>query len=118
MRLLTVFLFAFTFIACNRSPNNDIIPLGKMKEVCWDMMQADEWAQYDKQNDSSLYLKVESFKKYNQVFAVHSIDPASFYKSYKYYQERPKLYKALSDSIRLYAQKRRNINEAKLLPAQ
>ncbi len=69
------------------------------------MLQADELATQNKSSDTSLSLKKESFRLYEQVFAVHKTNRSQYYKSYKYYQEHPSLYKSMMDGVKKLGEK-------------
>jgi hypothetical protein len=77
-----------------------IIPQQKMQLVLWDMMRADQFlADYVLNRDTSLKKETESFKLYQQVFAIHKISKDEFQRSLSYYTEHPLLFKAIMDSI-------------------
>lgn len=104
--------------ACNNKdslPNNIIQPKA-MQNIVWDMLQADEVAFQNKLKDSTISLKTESFKLYDQVFAIHKTTRDQFYKSYTYYQQHPHLYKGLMVGIKSIAdkEKKKVLNPEKL----
>jgi len=76
-----------------------------MQRITWDMLKADELASQNKSADTTLDLKNESFRLYEQVFAVYKTNRSQYYKSYKYYQEHPSLYKSMMDGVRKLGEK-------------
>jgi len=86
---------------------NDIIEPKPMQKIVWDMLQADEVAFQNKLKDTSIVLKTESFRLYDQVFAVHKTSREAFYKSYTYYQKHPQLYKTLMEGVKSLGGKER-----------
>ena len=101
MRIIVV-VSIFFFIACK---SNTIIPVNTMKLMVWDMACADEFILEKQAKDSTLKKSnSDSLRKsiYQQVFHVHKITQATFYKNYQYYQQRPDLFKVLMDSVQNY----------------
>ncbi|MCE3282121.1 MAG: hypothetical protein K0Q66_858 [Chitinophagaceae bacterium] len=101
MRWLIIFLISSSvFLACSGKIPGDVIEPEKMKKIVWELMQADELAMQNKTGDSSLNLKNESFRLYDQVFALNKISRDKFQKSYRYYQEHPALYNQMMDAVK------------------
>jgi hypothetical protein len=90
----------------------EVIPPAQMQKVVWELMQADELAMQNKTGDSSVDLKQESFRLYDQVFALNNISREKFNKSYRYYQEHPTLYNQMMDAIKAVADKERKTASA------
>lgn len=109
MRYFLFFSCAIFFIACsNKEPvPKDVIKQKSMQRIVWDILQADEVAFQNKLKDTTIILKTESFKLYDQVFAIHKISRDQFYKSYTYYQRHPDLYKSLMEGVKSIAGKER-----------
>lgn len=108
MRYL-IFVLLVGIVACSDKeslPRNIIAP-APMQKIVWDMLQADEVALQNKLKDTTIVLKNESYKLYDQVFAIHKTSRDQFYKSYEYYQKHPQLYKALMEGVNSFAQKER-----------
>lgn len=107
MKPLSVFILLL-LSACSSSQQKPdaFIEINKMRFVVWDMAKADELANIQKVNDSSVNLKEASFKLYDQVFAVHNISRDQFYKSLRYYEEHPQIMKVLMDSVRSLAEQK------------
>jgi hypothetical protein len=103
MRIVVgILLFVVAFSACSTPNNdvpNDIIPLPKMQQMVWDLTRADELVTNFVLIDSSKRKDIETYNMYQQVFAIHKVTKSDFYKSYTYYQQHPKLYKTLLDSV-------------------
>ena len=99
--LFTCIVFA---CACTGSgvPNN-IIPPDQMKLVLFDMVRADEFANNYIANDTSKNKQQETYVLYEQVFKIHKVDKARFYKSFSYYQQHPDKNKELYDSVNALA---------------
>ncbi|HEV7782113.1 MAG TPA: DUF4296 domain-containing protein [Chitinophagaceae bacterium] len=99
---LVIILSLFLSTGCknkNRVPRN-IIPQQKMKAILWDMMRADQFlSDYVLNRDTSLKIETESFKYYQQIFAIHKINRDEFWKSFSFYRSRPDLLKTILDSI-------------------
>ena len=118
MRHFILVSFLSFCIACSNKESlpKDIIQPQAMQKIVWDMLQADEVALQNKLKDTTLTLKAESFKLYDQVFAIHKTSRDQFYQSYKHYQRNPNLYKALMEGIKSIAEKERKniLNPEKL----
>jgi hypothetical protein len=100
-------VIVFLLLSCsseNEIPK-EILKPEAMQLVTWDMLQADELATQNKNADTSINLEKESFRLYEQVFAIHKISKDQYYKSYKYYQQHPSLYKRMMDGVRTIAEK-------------
>ncbi len=95
-------VLAFFIFSCAEKDTipKDVLKPVIMQKVTWDMLQADELATQNKNADSTINLKNESFRLYEQVFAVHKTTRDQYYKSYKYYQQHPSLYKNMMDGVR------------------
>ncbi len=103
MRFPLFILFAlFVFAACkgkNRIPA-DVLSQKKMQAVMWDMMRADHFlTDYVFNKDSGVDKTAESFKYYQQIFALHQTNTEQFRKSYSFYTSHPNLFKAIMDSM-------------------
>ncbi len=103
MRIIISILVISFFSACinkNKIPG-DVLPQQKMRVVMWDLMRADEFVNNYILKDSTLNSKSESAKLYEQVFQMHRTSQAEFKKSLSFYQSRPDLLKAVTDSFRI-----------------
>jgi hypothetical protein len=109
-----IYISLFLLFSCSKDEKpKDLIPLDKMPQIVWDMMEADEIAQHKAARDTTLNLKIESYKTYEQVFAIHMITRESYFKSYKYYQGHPMLYKELIGKVKAIAEKERKSIKSK-----
>ena len=101
-RVVIAFVLFFGVISCNNAdkvPRN-ILSQGQMESLLQDIMKADQFlSDYVLYIDPSKKREVEGVKMYNQVFAIHQVEPDKFYKSLDYYQQHPALLKAIFDSI-------------------
>ncbi|MEO7312499.1 MAG: DUF4296 domain-containing protein [Chitinophagaceae bacterium] len=106
-----VCLVLIVIISCKSGgvPGN-VLPVDEMKVVMWDVLQADEYANYAVTKDSSKNVKQETLRLYSKVFALHKISGDDFGRSYKYYREHPAMEKLLLDSIQVYGNKMREAN--------
>jgi hypothetical protein len=99
---------------CKGKRAGDILSPETMKLVVWDMLRADEIAMSENIKDTvrTHYLS-HAVNAYEQVFAIHHITKEQFYRSYKYYQERPDENKALLDSVQAFGNQLKVIQERK-----
>jgi hypothetical protein len=75
-----------------------------MENVMLDMILADRFAERFILKDSARKdVKAETFKLYNQVFAIHNVTNEEFFESYKFYLRRPDLGKIVFDSVAVRA---------------
>jgi hypothetical protein len=100
-----VFLFLIaSFCSCKSSVPKDILPPKKMQAILWDIMQADELADYYSTSDSSFRSLSKHVDYYRKVFAVHQVSKDDFTRSLKYYQDHPANLKPVLDSLQHYEQ--------------
>ena len=111
MRCLFISIIFFLSFSCtnkDKTPSG-ILPREKMEKVLWDMIEADRFATHYISRDTLLKdAKIESFKMYERVFALHKISKNSFIKSYTYYLSRPDLAKVIFDSVSAKANRKRS----------
>ena len=85
---------------CNGpATEKQMIPVDSMRLIIWDMMKADEWFARTIIKDSNAIKTREDIKMYEQVFKVYGISKDRFYKSYRYYESNPVVYKTMIDSL-------------------
>lgn len=94
----------FVFFSCRSSTPQNILQQGEMQSVMWDMMQADEMADYYPGKDSSLNNLEKHAAYYQAVFTLHKISKEDFKRSLNYYQSHPEKLKPILDSLQ-------NLNE-------
>lgn len=99
---LIIVTFILLLAACthrDRMPKG-VYPREKMQAVLWDMLLADRYAALYLFKDSlRIDVKQETFKLYEEVFAVHNTNREAFIKSYRYYLAHPNLSKQMLDSL-------------------
>ena len=89
----------FACIRDNKVPK-DIIPQNQMRKIMWDLMRADAYVSDFVMKDSTRDKKTESAKLYEKIFDIHATSQEAFKKSLVFYQNRPDLFKVISDSLR------------------
>jgi hypothetical protein len=87
-------------VCCNNQkiPDN-VLPPQKMQSVLWDMLQAEELANFQLPKDSTLSILDRHTMYYQKVFQVQNITKEQFKRSLGYYQTRPDLLKVMFDSL-------------------
>ena len=104
MKHLLFIIVISWFCSCKSAVPKDILPPSKMQAVLWDLMQADEMADYYLPSDSSFKGLSKHVDYYNKVFAMHRVSKDVFTKSLKYYQDHPANLKPVLDSLQHYGQ--------------
>ena len=89
----------FACIRDNKVPK-DVIPQNQMRKIMWDLMRADAYVTDFVMKDSTRDKKTESAKLYEKIFDIHATSQEAFKKSLVFYQNRPDLFKVISDSLR------------------
>ena len=79
----------------------DVLSQNEMRKVMWDLMRADAYVTDFVMKDSTRNQKEESAKLYEKIFDIHATNREIFKKSLAFYQSRPDLFKAISDSLRV-----------------
>ena len=85
--------------------HKDVIPQNQMRKIMWDLMRADAYVTDFVMKDSTRNQKEESTKLYERIFDIHATTLETFKKSLVFYQSRPDLFKAISDSLRVDEQR-------------
>ena len=113
MRLTSIIISIILLVACSRSdvPGN-ILPPEKIRPIIFDLLRADEFVNNFVLKDTLLKREAEAVKLYEQVFLIHKVSAAEFYKSYKYYQAHPDVNKSLIDSLNAMAIRKKPKPEA------
>ena len=96
---ITLILLTFGCIQDKKIPK-DIIPQNEMRKIMWDLMRADAYVATFIMKDSTRNQKTESAILYEKIFDIHSTSREAFKKSLAFYESRPDLFKAISDSLR------------------
>ena len=108
--ILVILLFGC--IKDNKIPK-DVIPQNQMRKIMWDLMRADAYVTDFVMKDSTRDKKIESTKLYEKIFDIHGVTREAFKKSLAFYQSRPDLFKAISDSLRIDEKKSQQYPEEK-----
>lgn len=100
--ILLIILTGLSFgcIRNNKIPK-DVIPQNEMRTIMWDLMRADAYVTDFIMKDSTRDKKKESSKLYEKIFEIHATTQETFKKSLAFYQSRPDLFKAISDSLKV-----------------
>ena len=104
-----LFLIFIIFISgCQPSVPKNVLPPSKMQYVLWDLIRADEMAQYYISFDTSFEKAAKSKEWYQTVFHVHHISKEDFKRSLQYYQDHPALLKKVLDTLQSFADRAQN----------
>ena len=88
-----------------------------MRKIMWDLIRADAYVTNFIMKDSAKNQKEESVALYEKIFDIHSTTKEAFQKSLTFYQGRPDLFKAISDSLRSDERKAQEYPEVQKTPA-
>ena len=110
MRLI-IFSSVLVLLACSGEPSvpKGVLPPEKMEAVLYDVMRADEMANFYSLKDSTYHNFSKRTALYDTIFHLHGIGKETFQKSMNYYQGRPDLLKIIFDNLQ---------KKADSLPAQ
>ena len=78
-----------------------------MQAVLWDVIKADVFTAEFLKKDSSKNAAAENLKLQQQIFAIHKVSKADFYRSYDYYKAHTEIFKQVMDSMVVRAEKDR-----------
>ena len=106
------FILSLGCIRDNKIPK-DVIPQNQMRKIMWDLMRADAYVTDFVLKDSTRDKKAESVKLYEKIFDIHATSQEAFKKSLAFYQNRPDLFKVISDSLRVDEKNSQQYPEAK-----
>jgi hypothetical protein len=96
---IILLIFNFGCIQDKKIPK-DVLPQNEMRKIMWDLMRADAYVANFIMKDSTRNQKEESAILYEKIFDIHSTTRETFKKSLVFYEGRPDLFKAISDSLR------------------
>jgi hypothetical protein len=99
MRNFLILIFAVSLFSCKSSVPGDVLPPKKMQAVLWDVLQANEMAEYYGAADSTFKSLSKNTEYYQQVFAIHKISKEDFTRSLSYYENHPSRLKPILDSL-------------------
>ena len=105
MRIGLILLINAILISCGPSIPKDVLPPDKMKLVLWDIMQADELAEYNLTKDSSFNSLEKHIVYYQDVLTIHKVKKVQFSKSLAYYSNNPELFKVVLDSLQSFGER-------------
>jgi len=91
----------------------DVLPQNEMRKIMWDLMRADAYVANFIMKDSTRNQKEESAILYEKIFDIHSTTSETFKKSLAFYESRPDLFKAISDSLRSDERKAQEYQDVK-----
>ena len=91
----------------------DVLPQNEMRKIMWDLMRADAYVANSIMKDSNRNQKEESVILYEKIFYIHSTTKETFKKSLVFYESRPDLFKAISDSLRSDERKAQEYHDVK-----
>lgn len=121
--MIRLIIFLAGLILINSCSNKDKLPEGilkpaKMESVLWDIIKADVFTTGFIKKDSSKTASNENLKLQQQIFAIHKISKADFYKSYDYYKSNTEVFKKVMDSMVAHADRNRSDTTTRPLTAQ
>ncbi|MFL5771803.1 MAG: DUF4296 domain-containing protein [Flavisolibacter sp.] len=96
-------LITVLFLSCSTPLPKDVLPPEQMKIVLWDVLRADELADYKLMTDTSLNRIQTYIGYYQEILNIHRISREKFRKSLVYYENHPGLFKVVLDSLQNYA---------------
>ncbi len=120
MRIISMLLISLAlFSSCKKKEKlpEGILKPEKMQAVLWDVIKAEVFTTDFIKKDSAKNAEAENLKLQQQVFAIHKITKADFYKSYDYYITHTPAFKKIIDSMLTQADRNKNF-KASTLQAQ
>ncbi len=96
-------------LACNNNLPTGILEPEKMKQVLFNVMQADELVNVKFTADTSLNRLSESVDLYQNVFKIYRISADDFKRSFTFYQNHPEQLIPILDSLQKTTQRRIDI---------
>lgn len=105
MRSIRILIFAVCIFSCRYSVPKDVLPPKKMQAVLWDVMQADEMAEYYSAKDSTFRSLSKHVDYYQKVFSIHKISKEDFTRSLSYYENHPAALKTIIDSLQKFGER-------------
>ena len=105
MRVIGVFVFIIVLLSCKSLIPKEVLPPKKMQAVLWDVMQADELAEYYSTKDSSFKRLGKHVDYYQKIFSIHRITKEDFTRSLSYYEDHPAALKPILDSLQSFGER-------------
>jgi hypothetical protein len=106
-------VFVFSLLSCKSSVPKDVLPPQKMQAVLWDVMLADETADYYSVKDSSFRKLSKHVDYYQKIFAIHKISKEDFTRSLAYYTDHPATLKTILDSLQSFGERHQRMDSLK-----
>ena len=115
MRFSLLIILIILTIGCiqDKKIPKDILSQNEMRKIMWDLMRADAYVSNFIMKDSTKNQKAESAILYEKIFDIHSTTRENFKKSLAFYESRPDLFKAISDSLRVDEKKSQQYSDEK-----
>ena len=107
MRKLFFLFLVLLFFGCSSHRPKDIMPPAQMKSIMWDLLRADELAEYKGLKDTSLNKWTAHAEYYQQILQIHQVSQNQFRKSLQYYQNHPPELQSIIDSLQGMAEKQK-----------
>lgn len=99
MRTLALLLLIFFASCSGEDVPKDVMPPDKMEAVLYDVILADELADFSSMQDSTYRNLGKRTVLYDSIFRNHNITKQAFQKSFEFYQQRPDLLRTILDSL-------------------
>ena len=97
----------FFILSCSNNADRDIIAPDKMADILFDISLAEGYVETFVLKDTSLLKDSVFQKEINKVLQIHGTTPSSFSESYRYYIQRPLIFKEIMDSTNARAMRRK-----------
>ena len=99
MRTFAFLLLVF-FLSCSGNDiPKDVMPPEKMQAILYDVILADELADFSSIQDSTYRNLEKRTVLYDSILQIHNITKQAFQKSFEFYQQRPDLLRTILDSL-------------------
>jgi hypothetical protein len=110
--MMRIIILLAGLVLMNSCDSKNKIPAGilkpdKMEAVLWDVIKAEVFTAEFIKKDSSKNATAENLKLQQEIFALHKISKADFYKSYYYYRTNTEIFKKVMDSMTVRAERNR-----------
>ena len=100
MRKYIIIGFLFlTACATKKSSKQTLLPIEKMQQTVWQLMQVDEYLSRQIQSDTLVQPSLEKAKYYQRIFDLNKVDRVQFYGTMDYLDLNPVAMKELMDSV-------------------
>lgn len=99
-RFQTLLLALLLFSCSGDDIPEDVLDRGKMEDVMWDMMRADEMLSVYSERGATFPGINQNTDLYDKVFRMHSIDKNHFHRSLQFYQSHPDIFQEVLDSLK------------------